>query len=66
MKKLFTKRVLYTLCFVALNALDFVRNTQNGDIWSVAANATGVVMLVIIASQHPIRELLTPVNYVWS
>ncbi|MDE5891626.1 MAG: hypothetical protein K2H45_01750, partial [Acetatifactor sp.] len=66
MKKIYAKRILYTLCFVALNALDFVRNTQNGDIWSVAANATGVVMLVIVASQYPIRELLTPVNYVWS
>lgn len=66
MKKIFTKKILYTLCFVALNVLDFVRNTQNGDIWSVAANATGVVMLVIVASQYPIRELLTPVNYVWS
>lgn len=66
MKNIFTKRVLYTLCFIALNALDFVRNTQNGDIWSVAVNATGIVMLVIVASQFPIRELLTPVNYVWS
>lgn len=66
MKKFFTRRILYTLCFVALNALDFVRNTQNGDVWSMAVNATGLVMLVIVASQYPVRELLTPVNYVWS
>lgn len=66
MKKIFTKKTLYLLCFVALNALDFVRNTQNGDIWSMAANATGIVMLVIVASQYPVRELLAPVNYIWS
>lgn len=66
MKKIVTKRTLYTLCFIALNALDFVRNTQNGDIWNTAANATGIVMLVIIAGQYPIKELLTPANYLWS
>ncbi len=63
---LFTKRALYTLCFTALNALDFVRNTRNGDISSVAVNATGLVLLFIIASQYPVRELRNAANYIWS
>lgn len=64
--KLFIKRILYTLCAIALSAIDFALNTQNGDKWSVAVNATGIVMLVIIASQYPVRKLLTLVNYIWS
>ena len=60
------KRILYTLCFVALNALDFVRNTQNGDAWSVAVNATGLVMLAILASARPFRKLLTPGKVIWT
>lgn len=64
--RLFTKRTLYTLCFIALSALDFVRNTQNGDISSVAVNATGLVLLLLIIGQYPLRELCSPVNLVWS
>ncbi len=60
------KRILYTLCFVALNALDFVRNTQNGDAWSVAVNATGLVMLAILASARPFQKLLTPGKVIWT
>lgn len=64
--KLLVKRILYTLCAIALSAVDFVLNTQNGDTWSTAVNAMGIVMLVIIAGQHPVRKLLMPVNYIWS
>ncbi len=66
LSRLFTKRTLYTLCFIALNAVDFVCSTQNGDISRTAANATGLALLFIIASQYPVRDLLTPLNYVWS
>lgn len=64
--KFFPRRALYTLCAIVLSAIDFVLNTQNGDRWSVAVNVTGIVMLVIIASQYPVRKMLTPVNYIWS
>lgn len=60
------KRNIYTLCFAALSALDFVRNTQNGDIWGTAVNVSGLVMLVIIASAWPLRELLTLPAAVWT
>lgn len=60
------KRILYTICFMALNALDFVRNTQNGDAWSVAVNATGLVMLVILASARPLEKVLTPGKLLWT
>ncbi len=60
------KKLLYTLCFAALSALDFVRNTQNGDVWGVAVNITGLVMLVIVASGWPLKKLLTIGNAVWT
>lgn len=60
------KRILYTICFMALNALDFVRNTQNGDAWSVAVNVTGLVMLVILASAWPLKKMLTPGKGIWT
>lgn len=60
------KRGLYALCFIALSVLDFVRNTQNGDVWGVAVNITGLVMLVIIASAWPLKRLLTVSNIVWT
>lgn len=65
-KKLRSKYTLYFLCFVALNLIEFLRNTQPGNIWSAAANCTGLVMMVIIFSQLPIREFLRPVNYIYT
>lgn len=60
------KRVLYTICFAALSALDFVRNTQNGDVWGVAVNLTGLVMLALIASVWPLKRLLNVGSAVWT
>lgn len=60
------KSVLYTICFAALSALDFVRNTQNGDIWGTAVNLTGLVMLAVIASGWPLKRLLNIGNAVWT
>lgn len=63
---LYKKRIIYTICFMLLNAVDFVRNTQNGDAWSVAVNATGLIMLVIIASGWHLSKLFTPGKIVWT
>jgi len=60
------KRLLYTLCFTALSALDFARNTQNGDIWGVAVNITGLIMLVIIASARPLKGFVTVGTSIWT
>lgn len=60
------KRVLYTVCFAALGVLDFVRNTQNGDVWGMAVNLTGLVMLALIASAWPLKSLLNVGNAAWT
>lgn len=51
----FGKRVFYTLCFFVLNVIDFLRTTQNGDVWSAAANATGLVVLALLTSNCHLR-----------
>lgn len=61
-----SKKWFYTLCFIVVNGLDFVRNTQNGDIWSIAANAAGLVVMLIVASGYSLGELRGAFTYVWS
>lgn len=66
MKKIFEKRLLFIICFMLLNGIDFVRNTQNGDLWNTAANATGLVMMLIIGCKMPLKKMVTPVNIIWT
>ena len=61
-QKLFTKRTLYLLCFMAINLIEFLRATQVGNVWKAAANCTGLVMMVLIFSALPFRELIDRVS----
>ena len=65
-KILFSKRVLYILCFMALNLIELLRASQTGDVWYVAVNCVGLVVMVMIASVCPLRQLCTPVNAVYT
>lgn len=56
-RKLFTKRALYLLCFMALGLIEFLRATQTGNIWKAAVNCTGLVVMVLIFSAVPLKEL---------
>lgn len=55
MQAAFAKRAFYILCFVALNIIDFLRTTQDGDGWSAAANATGLVVLALLTANCQLR-----------
>lgn len=61
-----SKKTLYVLCFLALNFIDLLRNTQTGDIWKTVANCTGFVVMVLIASAYPLKKLLTVFTYLWT
>lgn len=66
-EKLFTKKTLYILCFMALNLIEFLRGgSMPGHVWYVAINCTGIVMLVLIASAYKIKEFCTVTNAVWT
>lgn len=61
-RKPFTKRGLYLICFMALNLIEFLRATQAGNIWKAAVNCTGLVMMALIFSAVPLRELADRFN----
>lgn len=54
---------LYFLCIVALNYIEYLCANKEGDVWKTAANCTGLVIMVIVFSQLPIRKFLKPVYY---
>ncbi len=58
--------LIYLLCFLALNGIDFLRNTQNGDVWSAAVNGTGLVMMVLLFSACPLKRFFTKGSCIWS
>ncbi len=61
-----SKKTLYVLCFLALNFIDLLRNTQTGDIWKTAANCTGFVVMILIASAYSFRTFLSAFSYIWT
>ena len=50
------KRILYTICFVCLTFIDWVRGTQNGFYWQTAINLTGFFMAFIMMSHYRWKE----------
>lgn len=62
----FSKRFLYTLCFIALMIIDWTRGSQVGSTWAWTINMTGVVMAVILFSAYHPKEFLRPVYIIYS
>ena len=62
-EKLQGKYALYYLCFLALNYIEYLCANKAGNVWKTAANCTGLVIMVIVFSQLPIRQFLKPVYY---
>ena len=58
--------IIYTVCFIALCYIDFLRNTQNGDIFRAASNCTGLVLAVIVFSGYPLKQFCNWFSYVWT
>lgn len=66
-KTLFDKRILYILCFMALNLIEFLRGgSVPGYVWYVAVNCTGIVMFVIVASAYKLKKFCTITNAIWT
>lgn len=60
------KRLLYTLCFVALFVIDWMRGSQAGAIWAWAVNMTGVIIAIILFSSYPLKEFKKPIYLLYS
>lgn len=63
---MFRKKTLYTICFIMLGMIDFVRHTQQEMLWGPAVNCAGILLLVITASQYKLKELKCCFSYIWS
>lgn len=61
-KGMWNKKTLFFICVLALNYIEFLRSTGNGDVWKTATNCTGLVMMVIIFSNYPIKQFLNKLN----
>ena len=60
-----TRRILYTICFMLLCAVDWVNGSQDGRLQFIATNLVGVLFAVIICASAKFKEFLKPVYYVW-
>lgn len=49
---MFRKKILYTICFIILGIIDFVRHTQQEVWWGPMVNCTGILLLIIVLSQY--------------
>lgn len=61
-----SKRILYIVCFLAINLIEFCKATQNGDVWYVAVNLTGLVVFVMIASTYQKKDVVNWFNAIYS
>lgn len=66
MREINYKRWLYFGCFVMLNLIEFLKATQNGDVWYVAVNCTGLVVMVIVLSAYQLRAFVDRVNIAYT
>ncbi len=65
-RHIFSKRFLYTLCFIAFMLIDWTRGSQVGSTWAWTVNMTGVVMAVILFSAYSPRKFVKPVYLIYS
>ena len=61
-----SKRMFYTLCFVLLGMIDFVRHTQQEQWWGPAVNCTGILLMMIVLSEYERKEIMCLFTYIWS
>lgn len=65
-KAVLSKRTLYVLCFMALNLIELLRASQTGNIWYVAVNCMGLVVMVLVASAYPLKDFRTVSNGIYT
>ena len=56
-KKSKYRRIWFIVLFMALNLIEWLKATQTGDIWKVAVNVAGLVVMALVMSAYPVKEL---------
>ena len=65
-QKIFTKKAIYFLCFVALNLIELLKASQSGAVWYVAVNCTGLVVMILVVSGWPLKDFLNLTNGIYT
>ena len=56
-KKSKYRRIWFIVLFMALNLIEWLKATQTGDIWKVAVNVAVLVVMTLVMSAYPVKEL---------
>lgn len=60
--KLFQKKeirkIQYLVLFMMLNLVEWLKATQTGDVWKVAVNISGIIVLLLVMSAYSRKELI--------
>lgn len=66
MKTLINKKTVYFVLAFVINAIELFRNDSTYEMWAMATNLTGVVIIWLVLTQIDLRKLLCPSTYVIS
>lgn len=64
-QQMLIKRIIYTICFIGLVLIDWVRNNGNGQEWAIAINCIGFFVFLIIVLQYRIRDFVKLPYLIW-
>lgn len=59
------RRILYTICFVCLAFIDWIRGSQDGVYWQTAVNLTGVFAAFLMMSHYKWKEEPKKIYFGW-
>ena len=65
-KALKCRKIIYTLCFVALCVIDQIKGSAPGRAQMIAVNCIGLLMAVMILSAYSLRDFLKVPYYIWT
>ena len=51
------RKIWFLLLFMALNLIEWLKATQTGDVWKVAVNVSGLVVMALVMSAYPGKEI---------
>ncbi len=63
---IFSRRMIYMLCFVGLMFIDWSRGSQVGSTWAWTVNLTGIALAVILFTMVPLQDFKKRVYVIFS
>lgn len=64
-KKTDIKQIVYTICFISVAFIDWIRGSQGGLEWSIAVNSIGFIMMILFFMQFSWKHEVRKPYVVW-